>query len=198
MMVWMWSLIAALLAVVVMQSSVVILDRMIGSTAKASGPVIDFTNVPNWQIWSFILMAAAVAGISEEVGFRGYMQVPLEGRYGPAVGITITSIVFVVFHLNQTWAAGAGILVILFAGGVMWGVIVLTSGSLIPAIISHIIVDIFSFSYWWTDFTLTSDKGLIGETGIDTHFIMWLVGIVASVLLFVFAVRKTLAARQET
>lgn len=196
--VWMWSLIAALLAVVVVESSVVVFGRMIGSLAEASGPDLGLANLPIWQIWLFILMASAVAGISEEVGFRGYMQVPLEGRYGPAVGIIISSLVFVVFHLNQAWALGVDILLILFVGGAMWGVISVTSGSLIPAIISHIIVDIFYFSYWWTDFTLSSDKGLIGETGIDTHFILWLVGLVASVLLFVFAVRKTLAARQET
>jgi membrane protease YdiL (CAAX protease family) len=171
---------------------------MIGSLAEASGPDLGMANLPIWQIWLFILMASAVAGISEEVGFRGYMQVPLEGRYGPAVGIIISSLVFVVFHLNQAWALGADILLILFVGGAMWGVISVTSGSLIPAILSHILVDIFYFSYWWTDFTLLSDKGLIGETGIDTHFILWLVGLVASVLLFVFAVRKTLAARQET
>jgi hypothetical protein len=106
--------------------------------------------------------------------------------------------VFVVFHLNQAWALGVDILLILFVAGAMWGVIVVTSGSLIPAMISHIIVDIFYFSYWWTDFSLAPDKGPIGETGIDTHFIVWLVGLVVSVVLFVFAARKTLAARQET
>ncbi len=196
--VWKWSLIAALLAVVVMQSSAVVLGRIIDSTAEASGPVIGLADLPIWQIWLFILGAAAVAGIAEEVGFRGYMQVPLEGRYGPAVGITITSIVFVVFHLNQAWAVGVGILVILFAGAAMWGVMAVTSGSLIPAMISHIVVDIFYFSHQWKDFSGIYDKRPIGEAGVDTHFIVWLVGLVASVVLFVLAARKTLAARQET
>jgi len=196
--VWIWSLTAALLAVAVVETSLVVLGRMIESTAEASGPELGLPDPTIWQIWLFILMASAVAGISEEVGFRGYMQVPLEERYGPAVGITITSLVFVVFHLNQAWALGVDILLILFVAGAMWGVIVVTSGSLIPAMISHIIVDIFYFSYWWTDFSLAPDKGPIGETGIDTHFIVWLVGLVVSVVLFVFAARKTLAARQET
>lgn len=196
--VWKWSLIAALLVVVVLQSSVVVLLRIMEFPAGGSALGIDFADSPIWQIWLFILMAAAVAGITEEVGFRGYMQVPLEGRYGRAVGITITSIVFVLFHLNQAWALGGGILIILFAAGAMWGVIALISGSLIPAMISHTVLDIINFSYWWTDVAGAFDKRPIEETGVDTHFIVWLVIFVASVVLFVLAARKTLATRQET
>ncbi len=196
--VWLWSLIAALLTAVFFQSSIVVLCRIIDCTAVAPAAVIDFAVLPIWQIWLFILGASAIAGIAEEVGFRGYMQVPLEGRYGPAVGITITSIAFVVIHLNQAWASGVGILVILFVGAAMWGVMALTSGSLIPAMISHIVVDISYFLNAWTNFDGTYDNRPIGEAGVDTHFILWLVGLVASVVLFVFAARKTQAARQET
>ena len=80
----------------------------------------------------------------------------------------------------------------------MWGVIALFSGSLIPAMISHTVLDIINFSYWWTDVAGAFDKRPIGETGVDTHFIVWLVVLVASVVLFALAARKTLAARQET
>jgi len=85
----------------------------------------------------------------------------------------------------------------LFVGAAMWGVIALTSGSLIPVIFSHIIVDISYFLNAWTKFDGTYDNRLIGEAGVDTHFILWLVGLMASVVLFVFAARKTLAARQD-
>jgi membrane protease YdiL (CAAX protease family) len=196
--VWKWSLIAALLSVVVFQSSLVVLFRIIEFPAEAFTSGIDFGDLPIWQIWLFILMAAAVAGITEEVGIRGYMQVPLEGRYGPAVGITISSIVFAVIHLNQAWAAGAGMLIIMFAAGIMAGVIAFVSGSLIPLMIGHTVVDVINFSYWWTDVAGAFDKRPIGETGVDIHFIVSLVILVASVVLFVLAARKTLAARQET
>ena len=196
--VWKWSLIAAVLSVVVFQSSVVVLFRIIEFPAEAFTSGIDFGDLPIWQIWLFIFMAAAVASITEEVGIRGYMQVPLEGRYGPAVGITIASIVFAVIHLNQAWAAGAGMLIIMFAGGIMAGVIASVSGSLIPIMIGHTLVDVINFSYWWTDVAGAFDKRPIGETGVDIHFIVSLVIFVASVVLFVLAARKTLAARQET
>lgn len=193
--VWTWSTIAALLAVVVFQSSLVIAFRIIEFPAEAWTLGYDFADAPIWQVWLFLLMAALVAGITEEVGFRGYMQVPLEERYGPAVGITIVSIVFVVFHLNQAWAGG--ILVILFAASVLWGVLARVSGSLIPGMISHTVTDILNFSYWWTDVAGTFDKRPIGETGIDAHFVVWIGVFVASLALFALAARKTLVARQE-
>lgn len=192
---WRWSLIAALLAVVVFQSTLVVAFRIIEFPAEAWALGYDFTDAPIWQVWLFILMAALVAGITEEVGFRGYMQVPLEKRYSPAVGITIVSIVFVVAHLNQAWAGG--ILIILFAISALWGVLAYVSGSLVPSIISHTVTDIFNFSYWWTDVAGTFDKRPIAETGIDMHFIVWVLIFLASIALFSLAARKTLTARQE-
>ncbi len=196
--VWKWSLIAALLAAVLLESSLVVTFRIIEFRAEAWALAYDFADAPIWQVWGFILMAALVAGITEEVGFRGYMQVPLEGRYGPAVGITIVSIMFVVLHLNQAWAGGGGILIMLFGISAVWGVLARVSGSLIPGMISHTVADIVNFSYWWTDVAGAFDKRPISETGIDSHFILWLAVFVASLALFALAARKTLAARQET
>lgn len=196
--VWKWSLIAALFAAVLLESSLVVTFRIIEFRAEAWALAYDFADAPIWQVWGFILMAALVAGITEEVGFRGYMQVPLEGRYGPAVGITIVSIMFVVLHLNQAWAGGGGILIMLFGISAVWGVLARVSGSLIPGMISHTVADIVNFSYWWTDVAGAFDKRPISETGIDSHFILWIAVFVASLALFTLAARKTLAARQET
>jgi len=196
--VWKWSLIAALLAAVLLESSLVVAFRIIEFPAEAWALAYDFADAPIWQVWLFILMAALVAGITEEVGFRGYMQVPLEGRYGPAIGITIVSIVFVVAHLNQAWAGGGGILIMLFGISAVWGVLARVSGSLIPGIVSHTVADIANFSYWWTDVAGAFDKRPISETGIDSHFILWITVFVASLALFALAARRTAAARQET
>ena len=196
--VWKWSLIAALLAAVLLESSLVVAFRIIEFPAEAWALAYDFADAPIWQVWLFILMAALVAGITEEVGFRGYMQVPLEGRYGPAIGITIVSIVFVVAHLNQAWAGGGGILIMLFGISAVWGVLARVSGSLIPGIVSHTVADIANFSYWWTDVAGAFDKRPISETGIDSHFILWIAVFVASLALFALAARRTAAARQET
>ena len=168
-------------------TSLVVAFRIIEFPAEAWTLAYDFADAPIWQVWLFILMAALVAGITEEVGFRGYMQVPLEGRYGPAIGITIVSIVFVVAHLNQAWAGGGGILIMLFGISAVWGVLARVSGSLIPGIVSHTVADIANFSYWWTDVAGAFDKRPISETGIDSHFILWIAVFVASLALFALA-----------
>ena len=194
--VWKWSLMAAMLVVVVMESGFVVTFRILKFPAEAWALGYDFSAVPLWLAWLLVVMAALVAGITEEVGFRGYMQVPLEKRYGSVVGIMIVSIVFIVSHLNQAWAPP--VLFLLFAISVMWGILAYTSGSLIPGIISHTVADIFNFSYWWTDVAGTFDKRPIAETGIDAHFVVWVLIFVASVALFSWAARKTLAAGRQT
>ena len=48
-----------------------------------------------------LFMSALVSGIAEEAGFRGYMQSMMERRYGPAVAIAPTSLVFGFAHLSH-------------------------------------------------------------------------------------------------
>jgi membrane protease YdiL (CAAX protease family) len=191
--VWKWSLVAAMFFVVVVQSGFVMTFRLIEFPAEEFTAGYDLSALPIWLAWLGVIMASLVAGICEEIGFRGYMQVPLEKRYGSIGGITIVSIVFVVSHLNQAWAPP--VLFHLFAMSVMLGVLAYASGSLIPGIIGHAVMDIPSFAYWWTDVAGTFDKRPIAETGIDAHFVVWSLIFVASVALFIWAVRKTLAAR---
>ncbi len=124
------------------------------------------------------------------------MQLPLEKRFGPIVGITIVSIVFLVFHLNQAWATS--VLIIIFAASVMFGILTYATGSLIPAIISHTVLDIFNFSFWWTDVAGRFERQPISETGIDSHFVIWALILVASIALFIVVTRKLLALRQQT
>jgi len=80
--VWKRGLAAAMLLVVVLESGLVVTFRVIELPAEAFTAEYGLDSIPLW-------MAALVAGICEETGFRGYMQVPMEKRYGPGVGITI-------------------------------------------------------------------------------------------------------------
>jgi membrane protease YdiL (CAAX protease family) len=194
--VWKWGLMAAMLFVVVVQSGFVMTFRIVEFPAEAFAAGYRFGDAPIWVAWLAIVMASLVAGICEEIGFRGYMQVPLEKRYGPTVSLVIVSMVFVVSHLNQAWAPP--ILFHIFAVSVMLGVLAYASGSLIPGIIGHTVMDIPNFAYWWTDVAGTFDKRPIAETGVDAHLIVWALIFVASVALFSWAARQTLAARRQT
>ena len=194
--VWRWSLVAAMLFVVIAQSGLVITFRLIEFPAEAFTAGYNVDAMPLWLVWPSILMASLVAGICEETGLRGYLQVPLERRYGPGVGITIASIVFVLIHLNQAWAPT--VLLHLFAWSVLWGILAYAAGSLIPSIIGHAVMDVFNFSYWWTDIAGRFEMQTLAETGVDSHFVGWSLGFAASIALFFWATRKIMAVRQLT
>jgi membrane protease YdiL (CAAX protease family) len=193
--VWKWSLVAAMLFVVVVQSGFVLTFRIIEFPADIFAEEYDADALPLWLAWLGFIMSSLVAGICEEIGFRGYMQVPLEKRYGPGAGITIVSIMFVVVHLSQAWAPS--ILFHLFAMSVLLGILAYASGSLIPSMIGHTVMDIFNFSYWWSDVAGRFEFRVIAETGMDSHFIVWLLIFVASVALFFWSARKTMTARKQ-
>lgn len=166
------SLAAALLFVVIVQAGFVITFRILEFPAvrfTADYKILD--SMPTGVAWLIIIMSSIVAGICEETGFRGYMQVPLENKFGSATGIFITSIVFMLIHLTHSWAAP--IIPHIFFASVLLGILAYRSGSLIPGIIGHSILDIFDYGVWWTNITGGFNKKTIFVTGIDLHFIVF-------------------------
>jgi hypothetical protein len=69
----------------------------------------------------------------------------------------------------------------IFFASVLLGIMAWKSGSLIPGIIGHAILDIFDYSVWWTDLTGGFKHQTIFKTGVDIYFIVW-------VLIFSFAI----------
>jgi membrane protease YdiL (CAAX protease family) len=186
---WLLSFIAAALIVLFEQSGLIITFRMIEFPAEKFLMEYDFIeNVPRWAGWLAIIMISTVAGICEEAGFRGYMQVQLEKRYSAFVSIAIVSVVFVLVHLHQAWSGP--ILVHIFSISILFGTLAYHSRSLIPGIIAHIVMDVFNFSFWWTDLGGQFDKQTIHSTGIDIHFILWSMVFIISTLSFILTIRK--------
>jgi len=193
--VWKWGLAGTLLFVIVFQSAAVLTFRLVEFPAEAAADY-GLGSLPAWQAWMIIIMASLVAGVCEEIGFRGYMQRPLEKRYGPVAGITIVSILFTVFHLNQAWAGP--VLFQIFAISALFGVLAYASGSLIPSIIAHTIMDIFNFAFWWTNLAGDFELQTIAVTGIDPLFIAAVIGFIASLALFFWVARKLVALRKQS
>ncbi len=186
---WILSLLAAAMIVLIEQSGMVFTFRIFEFPADSFLEEYVFvTNLPTWAAWLVVIMISLVAGISEETGFRGYMQVALEKRYSPILSIAIVSIVFVVVHLHQAWAGS--ILIGIFLISVMFGSLAYYSGSLIPGIMGHFIMDVCNFSFWWTDLGGQFSRKPIHQTGIDIHFMFWLLVFVLSVILFVVLLRQ--------
>ncbi len=192
---WIWASLAAIFFIVIEQSGLVFTFRLMEFPAEKFTSEYSFLEtVPRWASWLYVISIAIVAAVCEEVGFRGYMQVPLEKKYGPIIGIGIVSIMFVVVHLHQAWSGP--ILIHIFIVSVLFGVIAYYSRSLIPGIIAHFIVDIFNFSFWWSPIGWQFDKSPIGQTGVDSHFITWTIIFIISIGLFILSITKLKSLNQ--
>jgi membrane protease YdiL (CAAX protease family) len=182
-------LVAALLFVLIIQASFVVTFCLIPFPAERfTADYKELERMPVWTAWALIVMGSIVAAICEETGFRGYMQMPLQKRYGPTVAIVATSIFFTLIHLSHRWALP--ILPHIFGASVLLGLLAWRSGSLIPGIIGHAILDIFDYSCWWTTITGRIDRRTIAETGVNTHFVIWVLLLVAATIAFFRAIRK--------
>ena len=181
--------VAALLFVLIVQASFVVTFCLIPFPAERfTADYKQLETLPKWTAWALIVMGSVVAAICEETGFRGYMQMPLQKRYGPTVAIVATSIFFTLIHLSHRWALP--ILPHIFFASVLLGLLAWRSGSLIPGIIGHAILDTFDYAFWWTTITGRIDRKTIVETGVDTHFVVWTLLLVAATIAFFRAIRK--------
>jgi membrane protease YdiL (CAAX protease family) len=195
--VWIWGLVAAFFIFIMWHSCLILMFRIVEFQPEIFKTLRYANDFPAWAGWSLVIMGSLVAGIFEEIGYRGYMQATLEKKYGPVAGISITSIVFVVIHLHQAWASGL-VLVLIFVISVMVGYLAYSTKSLIPGVIAHVSLDIINFSYWWSDIIGTFERKPISMTGVDNHFIITVVVVLLSTVLFIVAIRKLLKLKDAT
>ena len=193
---WFWGLIAAVFFAVTVHAAIAFLFRLVSFPAAAFHQGYDFSFIPTLPLrWIAVIFSAASAGICEEVGFRGYMQFPLEQRYGAITGILVSSVFFTLVHLTKGWAL-IGMIPIVFGAGLLLGLLARASASLIPCIIGHTIMDIGLFAYWWTGIAGTFSARPISETGPDRAFVLICAVLAASLCTVLFSLaklRRTLA-----
>ena len=195
--VWIWGLMAAFFIILFLNSTWILTFRIYEFQPEIFKTARFLNDVPAWKAWPIILMASLVAGICEEIGYRGYMQAPLEQKYGPVVGISITSVVFAVAHIHQAWASGILGLTIIFVISFLIGYVAYSTKSLLPGIIAHVSFDIINFAYWWSDVIGTFERKPISMTGVDNHFIIAVIVVLLSTILFIVSIRKLLKLKME-
>ena len=194
---WLWGMVAALCFALTIHASIVLLFRFVPFPVAEFRRGYDFSFIPTVPLrWLAVVISAASAGICEETGFRGYMQRPMELSHGAPVAILNSSLFFTVLHLTKGWAL-AGMIPIIFGAGILLGSVALSSGSLIPCMIGHTIMDIGLFGYWWTgiagEFTLRP----IGETGVDRAFVIACVAVCAMLTVTLLAIWRLRSLRQH-
>lgn len=188
--VWIWGMIAAFLIFIIINAGIMLTFRFVEFQPEIFKNLSFLNNLPSLQAWSIIIGISMTAGICEEIGYRGYLQKPLEQKYGPIVAISISTIIFIVIHVHQAWLASIIITVIPIS--FMIGYLAYATNSLIPGIIAHVSFDIILSSYWWSDVLGDFKLKPISITGIDNHFTITSIVVLLSTLLFIVVIRKIL------
>lgn len=172
---WVWALLAGTLGLVALVLTLRVANRLVALPPQQAA---DFTGIPAVTVVSLLVMAAPVAGIVEEAAFRGYMQGPIERRYGPLVAILITGTMFAVAHLDFTlvlWPYYVAVAAI-------YGSVTYLTNSILPAVVLHTAGNLYSnFDLWlhgqaeWQ--TASGPGALIWSTGPDRAFWMALLAL---------------------
>ncbi|MSQ30210.1 MAG: CPBP family intramembrane metalloprotease [Dehalococcoidia bacterium] len=90
-----------------------------------------------WFILGFTVMA--IAPLSEELFFRGFLFRAVQGRAGLVAGLLVSALAFAAFHLN------VGVLLPFFAVGLIFAWAYHASGSLWTPIAAHTIFNSIAF-----------------------------------------------------
>ena len=170
--VWAWALLAGALGLVALVLALRLVNRVVVLPPQ---PVPDLSQVPNLTVLALLLTAAPVAGIVEESAFRGYMQGPIERRFGLPVAILITGTMFAVAHLDFTWILWPYYVAV----AAIYGTVTYLTQSILPAVVLHTGGNIYSnITLWLTgqaEWQASSGPAaLIWSTGADASF--WIAG----------------------
>jgi len=187
---WFWSILAALFFAATVHASIVLLFRFVPFPMAAFRRGYNFSFIPSLPFKSLaVVVSATSAAICEETGFRGYMQRPIEQRHGVKVAILISSVFFTLVHLTKGWAT-VGMVPIVFGAGVLLGLLAWSSGSLIPGMIGHLIMDVGLFAYWWTGIAGDFTARPITETGLDQPFFIACAVFAASLCIVLYSISR--------
>ena len=169
---WFWGIIAAVSFAATVHAAIVLLFRFVPFPIEAFRHGYNFSFIPSVPLrWIAVVVSAISAGVCEETGFRGYMQQPIEQRHGASIAILVSSVFFTLLHLTKAWAM-VGMVPIVLGAGVLLGLLAWSSGSLIPGMIGHVVMDFGLFGYWWTGIAGDFSERPISETGVDQPFLI--------------------------
>jgi membrane protease YdiL (CAAX protease family) len=195
---WAWGLVGALAFAGTVHAAMVLLFRLVPFPVEAFRHGYDFSFIPSLSLkWLAVVVSALSAGVCEETGFRGYMQQPIERRHGAPIAILVSSLFFMVLHLNKAWAM-VGMVPIIFGAGVLLGLLAWSSRSLIPSMIGHVVMDVGLFAYWWTGIAGDFTARPITETGVDQPLIVACASLAAALVVVLVAIWRLRAVEKDS
>jgi membrane protease YdiL (CAAX protease family) len=158
---WLWSILSGTLAITSLIALEFILLRFF-HFPKSDQP--STSSLPLLTLFPFAVMSAIASGVPEEVGFRGYMQVPIEQRRGPVFAVLFVAFVFALAHLSH----GPSIALFFdFAFGIVFGALAYRTNSILPAMALHCFFDLIQFVAGRKIATAVRTLPLIWDSGPD-------------------------------
>jgi len=136
---WQWSLLAGGSTFATLIVLLLFLERMVNISQDQFAALRSY---PFFSVAAVILMGAVVAGVVEEAAFRGYMQVPIEKRYGLAVASIIVAIMFSLAHLSHGLSYALPLVPFYLAGSAIYSLLAYRTGSILPGVVLHISTDV--------------------------------------------------------
>jgi membrane protease YdiL (CAAX protease family) len=173
--VWPMAIFTGLIGFGALLSLVVVMARLV---AMPEAPPMNVpAGMPMPTVVLLLIMASIVAGVTEEAGFRGYMQGPIERRYGLAAAILVNGAMFGLLHFSNHPAAVVPMLPYYIAVAAVYGGIVWATNSILPSLVLHAGGDVWSLTRLWgtgrPEWQLTSTAPpLVWTSGPDASFLI--------------------------
>ena len=172
--VWGWAIVAGVLGLGALVSFFSVLNRLMRLPSQSTEG--DFTDTPLPTLFTWVVMSAIVAGVTEETSFRGFMQGPIERRHGPVVAIFVTGSFFGFAHFTHPEVT-LRLMPFYMSVAIIYGLLAYFTNSVLPSMILHAggnvlgSLDLFTRgqSEWQASAT---PAPLVWETGPDAGF--WL------------------------
>ena len=152
---------------------------------------LDVSRYPALTVLLWVVMGAVVAGVVEEMSFRGYLQRPIERRYGPVVAVLVSGGVFGLVHFTHP-EIGLVLLPYYLAVSAVYGALAYLTDSIFPSMLLHAGGNMFSvfdlFTRGRSEWQLsTTARPLVWQTGPDAAFVANVAGLLVVGTLAVFA-----------
>ena len=133
---------AAIPAMVFGIIALIALRLLLPGLLPVSAPAVplSFSSLPLPSIVGALVSIALIAGVTEELAFRGYMQRPLEEAYGVVPAILIVGVMFWAAHLDHGITTTH--LPFHMFVSIALGLLAYLTRSLVPAMIAHAVGDL--------------------------------------------------------
>lgn len=142
--VYFWTFLTGVLAIISLAGLWIVLYQVIKMPPNV---LPEYSRYPVFTVSAFILMGSLVSPLMEEAGFRGYLQVALEGDFPISVALLLSSLFFAMAHLNHGVLAPK--LLVYFLVGVTFSTLAWLADSILPVIPVHIMGDLTFFILIW-------------------------------------------------